>query len=310
MQQRSFAGVLPMTSIVWEAPQTEDAGGLEQDELRERLATLELELARRERDEQALRQQVAELEARNAELAAQNADLEAFAGTVAHDLKNPLSVIVSYTSLLRWCDSERAVREMADVLPELEQHARAALGMVDDLMLLAQARAGRAPAPQPVPLGSCVNAALQRLRPLVAATGAEISLARQWPEVNGFGPWVEAVWVNYLSNAIKYGGRPPRLSIGAETRTDGQVYCWVRDNGSGIDPAQRERLFQPFERLHNGEIEGHGLGLTIVRRLVEVLGGEVGLESELGAGTTFFFTLPQATALCVDQTSATEPVLA
>ncbi|HEU4328479.1 MAG TPA: HAMP domain-containing sensor histidine kinase [Roseiflexaceae bacterium] len=298
-----------MTGIVWEAPQNEGTGGVEGDVLRQRLAALEQELARRERDEQALRQQVAELEARNAELEAQNADLEAFAGTVAHDLKNPLGVIVSYTSLLRWCDSERAVREMADVLPELEQHARAALGLVDDLMLLAQARAGRAPAPQPVALAPCVGAALLRLRPLIAATGAQISQAESWPEVNGFGPWVEAVWVNYLSNAIKYGGRPPRLSIGAEVRADGQVYCWVRDNGSGIDPAQRERLFQPFERLHNGEIEGHGLGLTIVRRLVEALGGEVGLESELGAGTTFFFTLPQATALSVGQTSAAEPAL-
>ncbi len=303
MQQRSYAGVSPTTSI-WEVPQTEEAGGVEVDLLRQRLAIQDQELARRERDEQALRQRIAELEARNAELEAQNADLEAFAGTVAHDLKNPLGVIVSYTSLLRWCDSERAVREMADVLPELEQHARAALGLVDDLMLLAQARAGRTPAPQPVALAPCVGSALQRLRPLIAATGAQISQAESWPTVSGFGPWVEAVWVNYLTNAIKYGGRPPRLSIGAEARADGQIYCWVRDNGGGIDPAQRGRLFQPFERLHSDEIEGHGLGLTIVRRLVEAQGGEVGLESELGAGTTFFFTLPQAPALSVGQTSA------
>jgi signal transduction histidine kinase len=123
---------------------------------------------------------------------------------------------------------------------------------------------------------------------------AEIILPERWPVAVGYGPWVEEIWVNYLSNAIKYGGRPPQVEIGATIEKEGWVRYWVRDNGEGLSSAEQARLFTPFERLHQASVEGHGLGLSVVRRIMEKLGGRVGVESEEGEGSTFYFTLPGA----------------
>ena len=97
---------------------------------------------------------------------------------------------------------------------------------------------------------------------------------------------------NYVSNAIQHGGQPPRVQLGADVQTDGMVRFWVRDNGQGIPRQEVGRLFAPFTRLNQVRAKGHGLGLSIVRRIVEKLGGQVGVESELGKGSSFFFTLP------------------
>jgi signal transduction histidine kinase len=129
---------------------------------------------------------------------------------------------------------------------------------------------------------------------------AEISLPAKWPLALGHAPWVEEVWANYLSNALKYGGRPPRLELGAELLPNvassditSRLACfWVRDNGRGLTSSEQARLFTPFERLSQAQIGGHGLGLSIVKRIVEKLGGTVGVASETGQGSTFFFTLP------------------
>jgi signal transduction histidine kinase len=102
------------------------------------------------------------------------------------------------------------------------------------------------------------------------------------------------VWVNYLSNALKYGGRPPRLELGYDIRPMGVARLWVRDNGDGIAPEVQARLFTPFTRLDQVRARGHGLGLSIVRRIVEKMGGQVGVisEGQTGLGSLFYFTLP------------------
>jgi two-component system sensor histidine kinase/response regulator len=100
------------------------------------------------------------------------------------------------------------------------------------------------------------------------------------------------VWANYISNAIKYGGRPPHIELGATAQDDGMVRFWVRDNGAGLTPEEQTRLFIPFTRLDQVQVKGHGLGLSIVRRIVGKLGGQVGVESQVGQGSVFSFTLP------------------
>jgi signal transduction histidine kinase len=105
------------------------------------------------------------------------------------------------------------------------------------------------------------------------------------------------VWVNYISNAVKYGGTPPaapRVELGGEVQPDGMARFWVRDNGSGLTQEQQTRLFTPFTQLNQVRARGHGLGLSIVRRIVEKLGGQVGVESSgvPGEGSLFYFTLP------------------
>ena len=117
----------------------------------------------------------------------------------------------------------------------------------------------------------------------------------------GYGPWVGQVWINYLSNAIKYGGQPPRVELGADQIVDPAtnqplVRFWVRDYGPGLTPEEQARLFRSFTRLDRIPTRGYGLGLSVVRRIVEKLGGEVGVESEglPGKGSMFSFTLPGA----------------
>jgi signal transduction histidine kinase len=134
----------------------------------------------------------------------------------------------------------------------------------------------------------------ERLTTLIDNAQAEIAVADEWPVALGYGPWIEEVWTNYISNAIKYGGDPPRVEIGATAQNNGHVQFWVRDNGAGLTPEEQARLFTPFTRLNEVKVKGHGLGLSIVRRIVEKLGGEVGVESEgvSGKGCIFSFTLP------------------
>jgi two-component system sensor histidine kinase/response regulator len=161
-----------------------------------------------------------------------------------------------------------------------------------------------------------VAEAQQRLAYVIKTSQAEIIAppVSAWPAALGYGPWIEEVWVNYLSNAIKYGGQPPRIELGAaplpnppplagEGEGGGMGRFWVRDNGPGIVPEDQARLFAPFTRLDQIRAGGHGLGLSIVRRIVEKLGGQVGVESQAGSGSTFSFILLAAP---VGQTNPTE----
>jgi signal transduction histidine kinase len=131
---------------------------------------------------------------------------------------------------------------------------------------------------------------------MIEQSQVQISEPDGWPAAVGYAPWVEEMWANYLSNAIKYGGQPPRVELGCDLRPDHKVRFWVRDHGSGLTPEEQVQLFSPFTRLSKVNIEGHGLGLSIVQRIAERLAGEVGVESQPGQGSLFFFTLPAADA--------------
>jgi signal transduction histidine kinase len=175
--------------------------------------------------------------------------------------------------------------------------------IIDELLLMASARNLQDVEPLPLNIQYIVEEALERLAPAIETSGAEIQLPEIWPDALGYGPWVEQVWVNDLSNAIKYGGHPegglpPRIWLGAERVTcaskDGAyVRFWVQDNGPGLPEEAQARVFEAFCRLQDRtRAEGHGLGLSIVQRIVSKLGGTVGIESEVGEGSLFHFTLP------------------
>ncbi len=241
---------------------------------------------------EALRRRTTELEARNEEL-------DAFVHTVAHDLKNPLNTIIGFAELLEK-DRGRLPAEDRQLYRQIiARRGRTMVNIIDELLLLAGVRKATVKM-APLDMAGIVAAALDRLADMTAEYTPAIMLPDTWPVAQGYGPWVEEVWVNYISNAIKYGGRPPRLELGGKTvaETAGQsekmVCFWIRDNGPGLTPEQQARLFKPFERLDQARVGGHGLGLSIVRRIVEKLGGQVGLESAPGAGSKFTFTLPLA----------------
>jgi signal transduction histidine kinase len=165
--------------------------------------------------------------------------------------------------------------------------------VIDGLLLLASARKTDVKI-EPIGMHFIVAEALRRLASMIAEYRAEMVVPDTWPAALGYGPWVEEVWVNYISNAIQYGGRPPRVELGAEAQPDGMVRFWVQDNGSGLMPEARARLFVPFTQLAHPSGKGHGLGLSIVQRIVDRLGGQGGVESEgvPGRGSVFSFTLP------------------
>ncbi len=233
------------------------------------------------------------LRRRSAELEARNEDLDAFSHTVAHDLKGPLSEILAFAELLETYGSEMPAAELRAHLHTIVLSGHKMRSIIDELLLLASVRQAGQRQLAALHMGASVAEALLRLAYLIEEQGAEIVLPAAWPPAYGHGPWVEEVWVNYLSNALRYGGRPPRVELGAAVQPDGMVRFWVRDNGSGLTAEEQARLFAPFTRLGKGSITGHGLGLSIVRRIVEKMGGQVAVESEVGRGSVFSFTLSQ-----------------
>jgi signal transduction histidine kinase len=158
---------------------------------------------------------------------------------------------------------------------------------------------------EPLDMASILDKVGQRLAAVMDEHQAQVVQPAAWPTAVGYGPWVEEVWSNYVSNAILYGcrphgGVPPRVEVGADPlpapgdADRPTIRFWVRDNGPGLAPEDQARLFAEFQQLSNGHGAGHGLGLSIVRRIVEKLGGEVGVESAPGQGSLFYFTLPAA----------------
>jgi PAS domain S-box-containing protein len=224
-----------------------------------------------------------------ADLQSRNEELDAFAHTVAHDLKNPLSNIMGFSEYLQ---ARPALPDeiRTDYLNAIARNAFKMDSIIDELLLLAKVRMGDV-SPQPLDMGRIVSEALHRLTFMISEARALIRVPDHWPVVEGYGPWVEEVWVNYLSNAIKYGGQPPHIELGGAAQPDGSVRFWVKDNGPGLPAELQAQLFQPFSQLSTIRATGHGLGLSIVRQIVEKMGGQVQARS-LKYGSEFSFTLP------------------
>jgi signal transduction histidine kinase len=234
---------------------------------------------------------VDELRMQTKELEIRNEDLDAFAQTVAHDLKSPAGIIIGFAEAL---DENIAAIQSEDLrrhLRTIARNGRKMNSIIKELLLLASVRRAQVET-QCVDMGSVVGEATERLDYLLDESGAEVVEPDHWPASFGYAPWIEEVWVNYISNAVKYGGRPPRVELGATELPDGVVRFWAQDNGPGLTVEDQSRLFRPFTQLQPARAEGSGLGLSIVQRIVEKLGGQVGVESQLGQGSIFYFTLP------------------
>ena len=241
-----------------------------------------------------LEAQVIALQTVNAALRESNDELAAFAHTVAHDLKGPVANILMATDFVQTYAVRSGQDEsMIGIVQGLGTSARKALNIVDELLLLSSVRQEDVPL-GPIDMADAVRQAQRRLGWMVDQYQGEIVLPDSWPVSQGYAPWIEEVWVNYLSNALKYGGQPPLLQLGAEAQPDGSIRFWVQDNGPGIPLEKQEALFAEFTRLEHTRAEGHGLGLSIVKRILSKLGGSVGVESELGHGSRFHFALPSA----------------
>ena len=222
------------------------------------------------------------------------AELDSYAHTVAHDLKGPLSGIMGYASLLNDIESVQEDEELSDLVGRVLGSSHQMLNIINELLVLASVRRQEEIPVDRLDMNLLVEGALARLDLMIAESNAELVIPAEWPQSVAYGPWIKEIWTNYISNAIKYGGTPPHIELGADIPNEGMVRFWVKDNGNGLSHEDQSRLFQPFERLERSRAKGHGLGLSIVQRIVDRLGGEVGVESEIGVGSHFYFTLPSA----------------
>lgn len=225
------------------------------------------------------------------DLQAQNAELDAFDHTVAHDLQNPLALVVGFADLLQTSSIDISPAERERSLNLLVQNAHRMSNIIQELLVLSSVRKSEVQT-HPLEMGEIVLCALDRLRFMIQQYKVSIILPESWAVARGYAPWIEEVWENYISNALKYGGKQPHLELGNTVLADGRIKFWIRDNGKGIPKEQQALIFTPFTKLSEVRVTGYGLGLSIVRRIVEKLGGQVGVESQPGEGSTFSFTLP------------------
>jgi signal transduction histidine kinase len=226
-----------------------------------------------------------------ADLERRTAEMEGFVYTISHDLKAPLITVGGFARLVEK-DVERGDIEQArDSLAEIRKAAHGMEQMIEDLLTLA--RTGRIVGEaEEVDVGALVAELRSRCAHHIEQEGATVRLVGTPPRLRVDPARFGQVLQNLVENALKYR-RPdvaPQVEIGAERR-DGELRLYVRDNGRGIPPAYRERIFELFQRLDH-EASGTGVGLTIARRIVEVHGGRLWVESEPGRGSTFWIALP------------------
>ena len=241
-----------------------------------------------------------QLERRTAELDASNQELKNFAAVAAHDLKEPLRTIAFHTSLLEEDLGEQMNGEARAHLLAIRNLSKRLSHLID--AILNYMRLGHEElALVPRNLNEIAQDVVNIFNPQLNDRGIQIKVTEDMPMVLCAPDLIGEVFHNLITNALKYNDKPEKLiEIGAE-KTDGleaEAFAVIRvsDNGIGIDPAHTDRIFQMFRRLH-GRDEfggGTGVGLTTVKRIVELHGGRIWFESVLGQGTKFRFTLPHA----------------
>jgi signal transduction histidine kinase len=270
----------------------------------------------RAHDELELRVQdrTAELAAANTELAGKNAEVEAFVYIVSHDLRAPLVNLQGFAKELElgFGELSEKLRDAplpANVQRDVESIVQDGMGgalrfirastikferLIEALLRLSRHGRERYVA-EVVDVGAVVEVTLASLRQSVEARGAMISIAGALPNALGDATAIGQVFSNLIDNALNYlkPGTPGIIEIGGQTSGSMAQY-WVRDNGVGISASAQPRLFQVFQRLHPHMAPGEGMGLAIVKRVVERHGGQVRVQSDENAGATFHVTLPAA----------------
>ena len=237
---------------------------------------------------------------RTAELQTANRELESFSYSVSHDLHAPLRAIGSYTGMLRRDHATRLAPDAVPLFERIEENVKRMSTLIDDLLEFA--RLGRkAVSLQQVNLAHVVRECLEELADEHEGRKIDIVIG-ELPLCTGDLTLLKQALMNLLSNALKYTRKREvaRIEVAAETRNDEHVFH-VRDNGAGFDVRYADKLFEVFQRLHaQSEFPGTGVGLAIVKRIIEKHGGCVWAESEPDKGATFYFSLP-ATPLPPDE---------
>lgn len=225
-------------------------------------------------------------------LETQNAELERFTYTVSHDLKSPLITIGGFLGFLE----EDAMKGNTDKLKEDIQRINNATSKMDSLLdeLLELSRIGRMMnPPEDIPFEEIVREALERLEGQLNDGKVQVEVSNNLPVIHGDRTRLVEVVQNLVDNGIKFMGNQPKPKVEIGTKKEyGEDIFFVHDNGIGIDPKYHEIIFGLFNKLDQ-YVTGTGIGLALVKRIIEVHGGRIWVESKIGEGSTFYFTLPK-----------------
>jgi light-regulated signal transduction histidine kinase (bacteriophytochrome) len=251
---------------------------------------LDREIAERRRAEERLREA-------NQDLERSNKELEQFAYVASHDLQEPLRMVSSYTQLLAQRYRDKLDQDAKDFIGFAVDGANRMQRLIQDLLMYSRITTRARPS-APLDSHGALGEAVNNLQAAIQESGAMVT-NDELPEVLGDHIQMVQVFQNLIGNGIKFRkpGEPPRVRVSARRDADRRD-LWVfevADNGIGIEARHFERLFVIFQRLHGKqEYPGTGIGLAMCKRIVERQGGKIWLESEIGKGSRFFFTVPSA----------------
>jgi light-regulated signal transduction histidine kinase (bacteriophytochrome) len=241
--------------------------------------------------EQRVADRTEDLQQRTTELSRSNADLEQFAYVASHDLREPLRTVSSYCELVQNRLTDQIDEETASYLRQAIQATGRMRTLINDL--LTYSRVGTRGKPfQPADCNELADIAVANLQVVIQETSAQITHDKL-PVVQGDATQLIQLFQNLIDNAIKFRGeRSPRVHLSAEKR-DREWLFSVRDNGIGMECEDKSRIFLLFQRLHTtAEYPGTGIGLAVCKKTVERHGGRIWVESQPGAGSVFYFTIP------------------
>ena len=223
-----------------------------------------------------------------------NKEIEGLVSMVSHDLKAPLVSIGGFASLLEKTMKDSIPPKGKDFLDLIKKNTIRMEDLIQDILNLSGI--GKTiEFYEDVESQNIVNEAIKIFQVDLEKKGIKIKVDNDLPVIYCDSRWIDQVFTNLINNAIKFiGNRPsPQINIGYEEKGDFYQF-YVKDNGMGVHKEFQEKIFDPFQRIHTGEdIEGSGMGLAIVKKIVEIHGGSVWVESEKDKGSIFYFTLPK-----------------
>jgi PAS domain S-box-containing protein len=245
------------------------------------------------RDISERRRSEAALESANLKLTRANEDLQRFAFIASHDLQEPLRMITTYSQLLARGRAGELGEEARGFVDNVVEAARRMRELLSDLLAYTELGSDSTQPAEIIDLNLMVQNATDNLKVAIQESGAVVD-CDPLPEIRAHAAHMISLLQNLIGNAIKYRGeQPPRIRIFVERRDDGLRFG-VADNGIGIDPPYHAQIFEVFKRLHVKKAPGTGVGLAICQRIAQRYRGRIWVESRVGEGATFYFTLPDA----------------
>lgn len=247
----------------------------------------------KQKNQAALEKSVSDLAKEKVKLERSNGELEQFAGVAAHDLRSPIATIYSWADMLDHLSPPPRTPELDQAMTIIRSNAKKADALIQDVLEIARVNVSISNIVQ-VNLDRTLSDILVTLQPQIKGTRAQVRVD-SLPNVQGNKTYLTSVFSNLIRNALIYHDkkRTPEITVGYLEQVDTYEF-FVKDNGIGIDPKFKDRIFDMFKRLHGeNEYSGTGIGLAFCKKVVELSGGKIWVDSHPDQGSTFFFTYPK-----------------